>query len=173
MRQGKVYYKNRLAGIITETNDGEYVFTYDDAYTKAYPNDFITFTMPVRDKPYTEKRLFPFFEGLIPEGWLLDIAFLDTSDIAYYSWDDETIVLTKNGKQKLRALEKKIHGEPFVIKVNNKRIFAAWFWFQYSSVAPFRVYTIVRENSDKLKLYPPLCGKDPRNNEEFLSELVK
>ena len=23
---------------------------------------------------YKEKRLFPFFEGLIPEGWLLDIA---------------------------------------------------------------------------------------------------
>ncbi len=23
---------------------------------------------------YREKRLFPFFEGLIPEGWLLDIA---------------------------------------------------------------------------------------------------
>ena len=30
--------------------------------------------MPVRDNPYTDKRLFPFFEGLIPEGWLLDIA---------------------------------------------------------------------------------------------------
>lgn len=74
MRQGRVYYKNRLAGIITETNDGEYVFTYEDAYIKKYPNDFLTFTMPVTDKPYIEKRLFPFFEGLIPEGWLLDIA---------------------------------------------------------------------------------------------------
>ena len=30
--------------------------------------------MPVCPKPYTDKRLFPFFEGLIPEGWLLDIA---------------------------------------------------------------------------------------------------
>ena len=30
--------------------------------------------MPVSSKPYTDKRLFPFFEGLIPEGWLLDIA---------------------------------------------------------------------------------------------------
>ena len=39
-----------------------------------YPNQFITFTMPVRKEPYVEKRLFPFFEGLIPEGWLLDIA---------------------------------------------------------------------------------------------------
>ena len=74
MRQGKVYYKDHLAGIVTETNEGEYVFQYDDQYVKDYPNDFITFTMPVTGKPYTEKRLFPFFEGLIPEGWLLDIA---------------------------------------------------------------------------------------------------
>ena len=74
MRQGKVYYKNHLAGIITETNEGEYVFQYDEQYVKAYPNGFITFTMPATNNPYTEKRLFPFFEGLIPEGWLLNIA---------------------------------------------------------------------------------------------------
>lgn len=74
MRQGKVLYKNRLAGIITETNDGEYVFRYDEKYATDYPNDFITFTMPVRKKSYIENRLFPFFDGLIPEGWLLEIA---------------------------------------------------------------------------------------------------
>jgi len=74
MRQGKVFYKACFAGVITETNDGEYVFQYDKQYVEDYPNDFITFSMPVRNKPYTEKRLFPFFEGLIPEGWLLDIA---------------------------------------------------------------------------------------------------
>ena len=74
MRQGRVYYKDLFAGIITETNDGEYVFRYDEQYVLDHPNDFITFTMPVSVNPYTEKRLFPFFEGLIPEGWLLNIA---------------------------------------------------------------------------------------------------
>jgi serine/threonine-protein kinase HipA len=74
MRQGKVFYKDCLAGILTETNEGEYVFQYENQYVREYPNEFITFTMPVSDEPYTEKRLFPFFEGLIPEGWLLDIA---------------------------------------------------------------------------------------------------
>ena len=74
MRQGKVFYKDHLAGLISETNEGDYVFLYDAQYVKDQPNDFITFTMPVRDEPYLEKRLFPFFEGLIPEGWLLDIA---------------------------------------------------------------------------------------------------
>lgn len=74
MRRGKVYYKDQLAGTITETNEGEYVFQYDLQYVQNHPGDFITFTMPVTDKPYTDKRLFQFFDGLIPEGWLLDIA---------------------------------------------------------------------------------------------------
>jgi serine/threonine-protein kinase HipA len=74
MRSGRVYYKEFLAGIITETNDGEYVFQYDTHYVKEHRADFITFTMPVKTESYRDKRLFPFFEGLIPEGWLLDIA---------------------------------------------------------------------------------------------------
>ncbi len=74
MRKGEVYYNDFLAGIIVETDEGEYVFQYDEQYVKNHPDDFITFTMPVREKPYADKRLFPFFEGLIPEGWLLEIA---------------------------------------------------------------------------------------------------
>ena len=74
MRRGRVYYKDNLAGIITETNEGEYVFQYEEKYVKEHQDDFITFTMPVTHVPYTDKQLFPFFEGLIPEGWLLDIA---------------------------------------------------------------------------------------------------
>jgi serine/threonine-protein kinase HipA len=74
MRKGKVYYNDNIAGIITETNDGDYFFQYDKDYVKLHPKDFITFTMPVVEEPYIENRLFPFFEGLIPEGWLLDIA---------------------------------------------------------------------------------------------------
>jgi serine/threonine-protein kinase HipA len=74
MRSANIYYKEILAGKLAETNDGEFVFQYDKLYVKDHPNEFITFTMPVSEKPYIEKRLFPFFEGLIPEGWLLDIA---------------------------------------------------------------------------------------------------
>lgn len=74
MRQGRVFYKDIPAGFITETNDGDFVFQYDHEYVKAHPYEFITFTMPVTEKPYTDNRLFPFFDGLIPEGWLLNIA---------------------------------------------------------------------------------------------------
>jgi serine/threonine-protein kinase HipA len=30
--------------------------------------------MPLHTEPYKSNVLFPFFDGLIPEGWLLDIA---------------------------------------------------------------------------------------------------
>lgn len=74
MRKAEIYYKDTIAGILTETDDGEYIFKYGDDYIVNHPDQFITFTMPVTDKPYKDNRLFPFFEGLIPEGWLLDIA---------------------------------------------------------------------------------------------------
>ena len=74
MRQAKIYYKDDLAGYLTETDHGDYVFQYTADYVAKYPNQFITFTMPVRNDLYKDNRLFPFFEGLIPEGWLLDIA---------------------------------------------------------------------------------------------------
>ena len=74
MRQGIVKYNNILAGLLTEEDSGEYVFVYDETYVQQYPDQFITFQMPVSFRPYKSKRLFPFFDGLIPEGWLLNIA---------------------------------------------------------------------------------------------------
>lgn len=74
MRQATIYYSNIIAGILTETDEGEYIFEYDKNYIQIYPHQFLSFTMPVREDKYIDNRLFPFFEGLIPEGWLLDIA---------------------------------------------------------------------------------------------------
>jgi serine/threonine-protein kinase HipA len=74
MRRAEIHYKDSIAGILTETDEGEYVFQYKEAYVKEHPKEFITFTMPVSDQAYTDNRLFSFFEGLIPEGWLLEIA---------------------------------------------------------------------------------------------------
>jgi serine/threonine-protein kinase HipA len=74
MRAAAVYYDEVLAGYLKETADGEYTFQYDKNYIVNHPDQFITFSMPVNDHIYHDKRLFAFFEGLIPEGWLLDIA---------------------------------------------------------------------------------------------------
>ena len=74
MRQAKILYKDTFAGLLTESDDGEFQFQYDAQYVKDHPNDFLTFSMPVQEEMYREDQLFPFFEGLIPEGWLLEIA---------------------------------------------------------------------------------------------------
>jgi len=74
MRQAIVKYNNIKSGILRELDSGEYEFVYDENYVKNYPDLFITFNMPVRNPPYRSKRLFSFFDGLIPEGWLLNIA---------------------------------------------------------------------------------------------------
>lgn len=74
MRKAKVFYRDIYAGILTESDDGEYIFQYDSDYIENFPGQFLSFTLPVRAEAYIEKRLFPFFEGLIPEGWLLEIA---------------------------------------------------------------------------------------------------
>ena len=97
MRQGKVFYNSIFAGIITETNDGEYTFSYDSSYIQKYPKQLITLSMPVSSKVYREKRLFPFFEGLIPEGWLLEIA------------SDNWKINKKQALEKSRACHKKIN----------------------------------------------------------------
>lgn len=74
MRQATIYYKSELAGTLTETDEGIYTFQYDASYIEKHPGWMIAFSMPVAKGLYTNTRLFPFFEGLIPEGWLLDIA---------------------------------------------------------------------------------------------------
>ena len=71
-RSGEVYYQDHLAGIISEEEDG-YVFMYDLDYLKSNCPP-VSLTLPLRETAYKNKTLFPFFDGLIPEGWLLDIA---------------------------------------------------------------------------------------------------
>jgi serine/threonine-protein kinase HipA len=74
MRTAEIFYHEILAGILTETDEGRFIFQYDEKYVLKHPDQFLTFTMPVIKYPYHDKYLFPFFEGLIPEGWLLDVA---------------------------------------------------------------------------------------------------
>ncbi len=60
------------AGILAETEDG-YVFQYDGDYVSG-ESEPVSLTLPLRKEPFVSNVLFPFFDGLIPEGWLLDIA---------------------------------------------------------------------------------------------------
>lgn len=73
MKQAKVFINSTLAGILTE-DDGGYEFRYDSTYLASEGAEAISLTLPLSNTPYRDKVLFPFFDGLIPEGWLLDIA---------------------------------------------------------------------------------------------------
>ena len=71
-RTAYVYVRDAFAGILKETDEG-YSFKYDREYAADNANVPVSLTMPLRDEEYTSKWLFPFFDGLIPEGWLLNI----------------------------------------------------------------------------------------------------
>ena len=45
----------------------------DDASVSMAKPSAVSLTLPVREEEYTSKTLFSFFDGLIPEGWLLDV----------------------------------------------------------------------------------------------------
>jgi serine/threonine-protein kinase HipA len=73
MRRGKVYFNNEFAGIIYENDNGVY-FYYDKGYLKKPAASPVSLTIPLSEFEYSSKTMIPFFDGLIPEGWLLDIA---------------------------------------------------------------------------------------------------
>lgn len=73
MKQAVIYLYDYPAGILTEDEHG-YTFQYYDSFLKADYAEAISLTMPLTETPYHSTVLFPFFDGLIPEGWLLNIA---------------------------------------------------------------------------------------------------
>ncbi len=73
MKQAIVFLRNIKAGILSEDENG-YSFQYVASFLTSDKAEAISLTLPLSDKPFQDKVLFPFFDGLIPEGWLLDIA---------------------------------------------------------------------------------------------------
>ncbi len=72
-RQAAVYVRDIYAGIVKETDEG-YLFKYDHNYLQKVEAFSISLTLPLTENEYSSSILFPFFDGLIPEGWLLDVA---------------------------------------------------------------------------------------------------
>lgn len=71
-RAGKVFYKDQLAGIVWQDENG-YGFRYDQSYRDQNNAEPVSLTLPLREEPYLSNTMIPFFDGLIPEGWLLNI----------------------------------------------------------------------------------------------------
>jgi len=66
-----------LAGILEENDEG-YEFTYLKEYLVSNGAKSVSLTLPLQEEPFKSSVLFPFFDGLIPEGWLLDVAIRNT-----------------------------------------------------------------------------------------------
>lgn len=77
MKKALVFFKDMSAGRLSETDEG-FVFQYDAKYLTSDKPKPISLTLPLTEKPYESPVLFPFFDGLIPEGWLLDVALRNT-----------------------------------------------------------------------------------------------
>ncbi len=73
MKQGKIFLYDQYVGLLTEDETG-FTFAYDSDYLTSPKAEAISLTLPLTDAPYHASVLFPFFDGLIPEGWLLNIA---------------------------------------------------------------------------------------------------
>lgn len=82
-RNAYVYVRDIFAGVLSETDSG-YRFAYDEDYLRSENASAVSLTLPLRDEPYDSGTLFPFFDGLIPEGWLLGVVSrnwkIDTKD---------------------------------------------------------------------------------------------
>jgi serine/threonine-protein kinase HipA len=70
-KSAKVYYQDFLAGTLS-FNGEMYNFAYDPVYLTKN-NEPISLTLPLTAMTYSSTKLFSFFEGLMPEGWLLDL----------------------------------------------------------------------------------------------------
>jgi serine/threonine-protein kinase HipA len=73
MKRALIYMHDLLAGTLSEDENG-FTFTYDEQYLHTEDAVPVSLTLPLTGKPYHDSVLFPFFDGLIPEGWLLNIA---------------------------------------------------------------------------------------------------
>ena len=68
MRAAEVFNNEMLAGILTETDDGKYIFQYDDAYLLDSRNRAISLSFPKRKEAFVADELFPFFYNMLSEG---------------------------------------------------------------------------------------------------------
>ena len=64
---------NKWAGTLVEDEEG-YHFQYEKDYLSDNDPEPVSLTLPLQEETFHSQVMFPFFDGLIPEGWLLEIA---------------------------------------------------------------------------------------------------
>jgi serine/threonine-protein kinase HipA len=69
MRSADVYVQQNLAGRLDQLDKTHYRFTY----LPDYAGEPVSLTMPVQTRVFEFNEFPPFFEGLLPEGQLLEV----------------------------------------------------------------------------------------------------
>lgn len=72
-RRAIVRLDGERVGLLTEHGPTTR-FQYDPSWLDKKDAVSVSLTLPLRSEPYDAEGLHPFFENLLPEGWLLDIA---------------------------------------------------------------------------------------------------
>jgi serine/threonine-protein kinase HipA len=98
LKKAEVFYKDILAGHLYKTLKG-YTFIYDSRFLKN--NSPLSLSLPLRPEPYESPELFPFFRGLLPEGWYLDLV---TAKEKLERTDDFGILLSTAGTDTIGAV---------------------------------------------------------------------
>ncbi len=90
---------DQRAGTLSRIGNG-FRFFYDPSYLKSPQARPISFSMPLRAEAYESPRLFSFFDGLLPEGWLLDL----TTTAAKIDKNDKFGLLLHTGRDPVGAV---------------------------------------------------------------------
>lgn len=106
-----VYYGDKEAGELTRKPSG-FEFAYNREYLSDPDSMPISLAMPLTERKYESSVLFPFFDGLLPEGWLLDL----TCTAAKIDKTDKFHLLLYTGKDpvgavSVRPADQEHHGE--------------------------------------------------------------
>lgn len=73
MRKAEIKFNELTAGFLSQDENG-FHFHYEKSYLNSEHPAPISLTLPLQEEGFDSPVLFSFFDGLIPEGWLLDIA---------------------------------------------------------------------------------------------------
>lgn len=68
MRQAQVFSNGVLAGVLTETDSGKYIFCYDDSFLIDERQTAISLSLPKSQREFSSETLFPFFFNMLSEG---------------------------------------------------------------------------------------------------------
>ena len=68
MRKAKIVYKQEVAGILTQHDNGTFTFRYNDDWMANSAKPGISLTLPKTEQVFHSTFLFPFFYNLLPEG---------------------------------------------------------------------------------------------------------